>query len=176
MGLEKKLSNVIMKFLVFVSLCVAFTSAEAEADAFYAPYGSQLRYPAYQYASRYQAPLLSSFIPSVRRVIAAPVVQRVLPAQAVPAVKAVPAVQSIMAKAVPAVPAVVSKAATPAVPSLVSTQYHAQDEDKNFSFGYSNINSARHEAGNAYPGVTGSYTDGRNTVNYVADAYGFRRI
>ena len=51
-----------------------------------------------------------------------------------------------------------------------------QDEDKNFSFGYSNINSARHEAGNAYTGVTGSYTDGRHTVNYVADVYGFRRI
>ena len=60
--------------------------------------------------------------------------------------------------------------------SQVSSQYHAQDEDKNFAFGYTNINSARQEAGNAYTGVTGSYTDGTNTVNYVADAYGFRHV
>ena len=76
-------------------------------------------------------------------------------------------------QAAPAVPAVPEVATTN---SQVSSQYHAQDEDKNFAFGYTNINSARHEAGNAYTGVVGSYTDGRNTVNYVADAYGFRRI
>ena len=62
------------------------------------------------------------------------------------------------------------------VPMVVSTQYHSQDEDKNFAFGYSNINSARHEEGNAYTGVAGSYTDGRTTVNYVADRFGFRRV
>ena len=66
--------------------------------------------------------------------------------------------------------------ASPAVTRVVSSQYHSQDEDKNFAFGYSNINSARHEAGNAYTGVVGSYTDGRTTVNYVADRNGFRRV
>ena len=76
-------------------------------------------------------------------------------------------------QAAPAGPAVPEVATTN---SQVSSQYHVQDEDKNFAFGYTNINSARHEAGNAYTGVVGSYTDGRNTVNYVADAYGFRRI
>merc|ERR1712130_216557 len=62
-----------------------------------------------------------------------------------------------------------------AAPSITSSQYHSQDEDKNFSFGYSNINSARQESGNANLGVVqGSYADGRNTINYVADAYGYR--
>ena len=70
----------------------------------------------------------------------------------------------------------VSQPASPAVSRVVSRQYHSQDEDKNFAFGYSNINSARHEAGNAVTGVVGSYTDGRNTVNYVADRFGFRRV
>merc|ERR1712083_746088 len=110
---------------------------------------------------------------------------------AVPAVVAKAA--SPVAKSIPTVPAVVAKAASPvaktipAVPvpvaktipagsSVVSTQYHAQDEDKNFSFGYSNMNSARHEAGNAYTGVVGSYTDGRSTVQYVADSLGYRHI
>merc|ERR1712115_250319 len=40
-----------------------------------------------------------------------------------------------------------------AAPSVTSSQYHSQDEDKNFSFGYSNINSARQESGNANLGV-----------------------
>ena len=48
-----------------------------------------------------------------------------------------------------------SPPASPAVPRVVSSQYHSQDEQKNFAFGYSNINSARHEAGNAYTGVAG---------------------
>merc|ERR1712241_503737 len=61
-----------------------------------------------------------------------------------------------------------------AVPSVTSSQFHAQDEDKNFSFGYSNINSARQESGNALTGVVGSYSNGHNTINYVADAYGYR--
>merc|ERR1719348_723846 len=49
-----------------------------------------------------------------------------------------------------------------AVPSVTSSQFHAQDEDKNFSFGYSNINSARQESGNALTGVVGSYSNGHN--------------
>merc|ERR1712227_832817 len=71
-------------------------------------------------------------------------------------------------------PAVVAEARAAAVPTIASSQYHSQDEDKNFSFGYSNINSARQESGNAYTGVVGSYSDGRNTINYVADQYGYR--
>lgn len=60
-----------------------------------------------------------------------------------------------------------------------STQYRAQDEFGNLNFGYANINSARHEAGNGYLGVTGSYqyvdANGKlQTTTYIADALGYR--
>jgi len=60
-----------------------------------------------------------------------------------------------------------------------ATQYSAQDEFGNINYGYSNINSAKHEVGNTYGGVTGSYSyvDANGipqTVNYIADALGFR--
>ena len=54
-----------------------------------------------------------------------------------------------------------------------------QDEFGNHQYGYSDINSAKHEVGNAHHGVSGSYqyvdTNGQlQTVTYVADALGFR--
>merc|ERR550539_548103 len=164
-----------MKLLVLASilaLASAEADAEADADSFYGSYGSYGSYGpyrsvlAYPYAARgFAAPLLRTFpAPSVRRVAAVPTVLT----------KTVQPAPSVIAQA--AVPAVVSQPASPAVPTVVSSQYHIQDENKNFAFGYSNINSARHEEGNAYTGVTGSYTDGRTTVNYVADRFGFRRV
>merc|ERR1712189_80170 len=97
---------------------------------------------------------------AVQRTIAAPVdVQRTIAAPAIAQVNTIAApVAQVQA----------------AVPSVTSSQFHAQDEDKNFSFGYSNINSARQESGNALTGVVGSYSNGHNTINYVADAYGYR--
>merc|ERR1712123_179305 len=60
----------------------------------------------------------------------------------------------------------------------VSSQFQAQDEFGNVAYGYQNINSAKQEQGNAYGGVTRSYTyadeAGVHTVNYVADDLGFR--
>merc|ERR1712128_19278 len=60
----------------------------------------------------------------------------------------------------------------------VSSQFQAHDEFGNVAYGYQNINSAKQEQGNAYGGVTGSYTyadeAGVHTVNYVADDLGFR--
>ena len=55
----------------------------------------------------------------------------------------------------------------------------AQDEFGNTNYGYSNINSAKQEVGNAYTGVAGSYqyVDANNIpqrVDYVADDLGFR--
>ena len=95
-----------------------------------------------------------------------------------------PAAPVRIAKAAPVVaaaPAVVAKAA-PAVtaPGVHATQYHAQDELRNYEFGYQNPNSARTEKGNAELGtVAGSYSyvDGHGLtqkVDYVADALGFR--
>merc|ERR1712184_224658 len=103
------------------------------------------------------------------RTIAAPAVAPI--AVAAPAVAAVRAAPAVAAVATPVVAEVRS-----AAPSVTSSQYHSQDEDKNFSFGYSNINSARQESGNAYTGVVGSYSDGVRTYNYVADGLGFRHV
>jgi len=73
------------------------------------------------------------------------------------------------------VPAPIIAAPAPAV----SSQFQSQDEFKNTAYGYSNINSAKHEQGNAHLGVTGSYSyvDANGvlqTTNYIADGLGFR--
>jgi len=95
-----------------------------------------------------------------------PAVARALPVAAVPALPSVPAV-----------PVAAVKAIAPVAAPAVSSQYQAQDEAGNIAYGYQNINSAKQETGNAN-GVTGSYTyadeAGVHTVNYVADAFGFR--
>merc|ERR1712037_337263 len=74
-------------------------------------------------------------------------------------------------------------AAAPAVAApvapYVGSQYYAQDEFGNLNYGYSNLNSAKAEAGNTYGGVHGgySYVDANGVlqqVQYVADAAGFR--
>merc|ERR1712098_448293 len=89
---------------------------------------------------------------------------------AAPAIAA-PVATTTYAAAAPAIAA--APVATPA-----SSQYQAQDEFGNVAYGYQNINSAKQESGNALGGVTGSYTyadeAGVHTVNYVADALGFR--
>merc|ERR1712117_458304 len=111
-----------------------------------------------------------------------------------PAVSAVPAVAAAPV-AYAAAPAPVAVAAAPAayaaapvavaaaplaapIAGPVSSQFQAQDEFGNLAYGYQNINSAKQEQGNAYGGVTGSYTyadeAGVHTVNYVADDFGFR--
>jgi hypothetical protein len=61
----------------------------------------------------------------------------------------------------------------------LAQQFHAQDEFGNVNYGYIDHNSAKQEAGNGYAGVTGTYqyvdpAGKLQTVNYVADALGFR--
>merc|ERR1712134_130964 len=68
--------------------------------------------------------------------------------------------------------------ATPVVPP-VSSQFHAGDEFGNSQYGYSNLNSAKHEIGNAFGQKSESYQyvdpNGKlQTVTYVADELGFR--
>jgi len=180
-----------MKVLVVISALIAGICADA--DALYGAYGAYggaaLGYP-YAYARGYARPAVAAAhvvaAPAVRT-IAAPAVAAVhtVAAPAVAAVHTVaaPAVRTIAAPAVRTVAApVIAKAAhvvaevRAAVPTVTSTQFHSQDEEKNFAFGYSNINSARQESGNALTGVTGSYSDGFRTYNYVADGLGFRHI
>merc|ERR1711970_988190 len=66
------------------------------------------------------------------------------------------------------------------VPATPSSQFHAQDEFGQFSFGYENINSAKTETKDAFGVTRGSYqyVDANGilqTVNYIADDInGFR--
>merc|ERR1712158_146813 len=70
-------------------------------------------------------------------------------------------------------------AVAPVPVAPLAHQHHAQDEFGNLAYGYVDHNSAKHESGNGAIGVTGSYqyvdANGKlQTVNYVADALGFR--
>merc|ERR1711992_353921 len=70
-------------------------------------------------------------------------------------------------------------AAAPAFVPPVSSQFHAGDEFGNSQYGYSNLNSAKHEIGNAFGQKSGSYQyvdpNGKlQTVTYVADELGLR--
>merc|ERR1712064_182027 len=121
--------------------------------------------------------------------IAAPVATATY-AAAAPVVAAAPAIAAPVATATyaaaPANAAPVATTYAAAAPVVAaapvaapaSSQFQAQDEFGNIAYGYQNINSAKQESGNAYGGVTGSYTyadeAGVHTVNYVADALGFR--
>merc|ERR1712013_584572 len=98
----------------------------------------------------------------------APIVGAQYAAAYAPAVAAAPAAYAAAPAAYAAAP----------VAGPVSSQFQAQDEFGTLAYGYQNINSAKQEQGNAYGGVTGSYTyadeAGVHTVNYVADDFGFR--
>merc|ERR1712223_2347603 len=70
-------------------------------------------------------------------------------------------------------------AAVPVPAPAVSSQFAAGDEFGNTQYGYSNLHAAKHEVGNAFTGVQGSYqyvdpAGKLQTVTYVADALGFR--
>merc|ERR1712013_809857 len=121
------------------------------------------------------APALAATAPIVGAQYAAayaPAVAAAAYAAAPVAVAAAPAAYAAAPVAVAAAPL-----AAP-VAGPVSSQFQAQDEFGNLAYGYQNINSAKQEQGNAYGGVTGSYTyadeAGVHTVNYVADDFGFR--
>merc|ERR1719351_166210 len=91
---------------------------------------------------------------------------------------AAPAVTYAAAPAPVAAPVAPVTYAAPIAP-YVGSQFHAQDEFGNLNYGYSNLNSAKAEAGNTYGGVSGgySYVDANGIlqqVQYVADAAGFR--
>merc|ERR1739838_444921 len=107
----------------------------------------------------------------------APIVGAQYAAAYTPALAAVPAAYAASPVAVAAAPVAYAAAAAP-IAGPVSSQFQAQDEFGNLAYGYQNINSAKQEQGNAYGGVTGSYTyadeAGVHTVNYVADDFGFR--
>merc|ERR1712013_655652 len=110
-------------------------------------------------------------VPAAEVVQAAPAVQTVQYAQT-------PVVQAAhVAVAAPVVAAPVVAAAPVAAPE--GSQYHAQDDAGQYSFGYSDGNSVKQEVKTADGVVRGAYSyvdsDGIvQTVNYIADAMGFR--
>merc|ERR1712025_1132954 len=77
-------------------------------------------------------------------------------------------------------PEFIGPAPLPAPLAAPSSQFHAQDEFGQFSFGYENINSAKTETKDAFGVTRGSYqyVDANGivqTVNYIADDInGFR--
>merc|ERR1711872_1038974 len=80
-------------------------------------------------------------------------------------------------------PATIAAAAPAAIAPLpvapLTQQFHSQDEFGNTGYGYTNINSAKHEVGHPLVGVSGGYSfvDANNelqTVSYVADGRGFQ--
>merc|ERR1712233_135696 len=131
------------------------------------------------------APAIAAPVATATYAAAAPVVAAA-PFAAAPAIAAPVATPpyAAAAPAIAAAPVAATYAATAPVVAAApvaapaSSQFQAQDEFGNIAYGYQNINSAKQESGNAYGGVTGSYTyadeAGVHTVNYVADALGFR--
>merc|ERR1712025_62267 len=108
----------------------------------------------------------------------------------VPHVAPAPLVHSVPQPVLHSAPAPIPLAAAPAplplapaplpIPASPSSQFHAQDEFGQFSFGYENINSAKTETKDAFGVTRGSYqyVDANGilqTVNYIADPVnGFR--
>merc|ERR1712212_816115 len=178
MGHRKKPSKPdnMMLLIVLPSLLSAVTAEAFFGGLAYGPYGgAALGYP-FAYAAG--NPVIHAALPS-------PLLRSVAPVPVVPSVRTIPAAIPSVRALTKAAPVVEVKAAVaPSVkavassPSYVSTQYHAQDEGGNYSFGCDNTNSARVEAGNSETMVTGSYTnkDQGTSVNYVADGLGFRQL
>merc|ERR1712038_1504048 len=179
--LATRSNEVIMKFFAVASALFVAASAEAQlpiASQFlptaglYAAGGYGYAAP---YAAAYAAPVAATAV-DAKFAYGAPVTAlNAGPLTAGP-VAAAPVATATYAAAAPVVAAAPAIAAPVAAPA--SSQFQAQDEFGNIAYGYQNINSAKQESGNAYGGVTGSYTyadeAGVHTVNYVADALGFR--
>merc|ERR1712233_290050 len=189
--LATRSNEVIMKFFAVASALFVAASAEAQlpiASQFlptaglYAAGGYGYAAP---YAAAYAAPVAATAVDAkfaygapVTALNAGPLTAG--PVAAAPAIAApvatAPAIATAPVAATYAAAAPVVAAAPVAAPA--SSQFQAQDEFGNIAYGYQNINSAKQESGNAYGGVTGSYTyadeAGVHTVNYVADALGFR--
>jgi len=105
--------------------------------------------------------------------------------QAAPVVQTAPVVQAVQLAQVPVVQEARVAVAAPDVATQVvaaapqGSQYHSQDDFGQYSFGYNDGNSVKQEVKTADGVVRGAYSyvdsDGIvQTVNYIADAMGFR--
>merc|ERR1711944_230280 len=151
-------TKLLQSFLTMNAFVAVFATllATSQAQILAAPYGHAYGL-AHPYG--YGAPVLASGLPITTVKAAEP---------ATITVKAAP-----VAAPVYAAPVAVAPPATP------SSQFQAQDEFGNLEYGYANVNSQKHEVGNTYGGVSGSYSyvdaNGQiQTTNYIADGLGFR--
>merc|ERR1712215_512024 len=188
-----------MKFFAVIPAILATVAAEAQlpiaaqylggAGLYNGAYGYAAAAP---YAAAYAAPAVAAVdakfaygapITALNAgpLTAGPVAAAPALAATAPIVGAQYAAAPVAYAAAPVAAAPVAYAAAPIAAPIagpVSSQFQAQDEFGNLAYGYQNINSAKQEQGNAYGGVTGSYTyadeAGVHTVNYVADDFGFR--
>jgi len=125
-------------------------------------------YHSYHLPSPYFAPYSTHTNYAAPAAVAAPVAAPAAAPAAAPVAAAAPA-------AVAAAPVAIASHGD--YQSVSSSQYHSQDEEGNYAFGYNNVNGARQEEGNSLTGVMGSYTGAAgNTVRYVADQWGFRLV
>merc|ERR1711887_501752 len=122
-----------------------------------------------------------SQIPAPLNLAPAPVAQIPAPFPVASAPVPLPLAQGPVPLALAPAPLAIAPAPIPAaIPSTPSSQFHAQDEFGQFSFGYENINSAKTETKDAFGVTRGSYqyVDANGilqTVNYIADPVnGFR--
>merc|ERR1712001_276823 len=122
-----------------------------------------------------------SQIPAPLNLAPAPVAQIPAPFPVASAPVPLPLAQGPAPLTLAPAPLAIAPAPIPAaIPSTPSSQFHAQDEFGQFSFGYENINSAKTETKDAFGVTRGSYqyvaANGiLQTVNYIADdVNGFR--
>merc|ERR1712038_915377 len=186
--LATRSNEVIMKFFAVASALFVAASAEAQlpiASQFLPTAGlyNGLGYGyAAPYAAAYAAPVAATAVdakfaygapvtalnagPLTAGPVAAAAPAIAAPVAAAPAIAA-PVATTTYAAAAPAIAAApvaaTYAAAAPVVAAApvaapASSQFQAQDEFGNIAYGYQNINSAKQESGNAYGGVTGSYT------------------
>merc|ERR1712213_255887 len=130
----------------------------------------QVQYSYLPYAQNYAYHTAAA--PVVKAAPSRPVVSVTHTAPA-PAVHAAPVVQAAAPVAYAAAPVQVAPAA------VQGSQYHAQDDAGQYSFGYNDGSSVKQEIKTADGVIRGAYSyvdaDGIvQNVNYIADAFGFR--
>merc|ERR1711990_367599 len=162
-------TNCTMKSLLILATLLAVGHSEETKAPVVAPYH-------YGYPGYYGGVAAPFVYPNTAPVNYAPQTYAYAPQTAYPYTYA-PYAQAYAPVAAPA-PVV---AAAPAIIPPVSSQFHAGDEFGNSQYGYSNLNSAKHEIGNAFGQKSGSYqyvdpAGKLQTVSYVADELGFRVV
>merc|ERR1739848_513719 len=163
-------TNCTMKSLLILATLLAVGHSE-ETKAVVAPH-------LYGYPGYYGGVAAPFVYPNAAPVNYAPQAYAYAPQTAYPYTYA-PYAQAYAPVAAPVVAPAPVVAAAPAVIPPDSSQFHAGDEFGNSQYGYSNLNSAKHEIGNAFGQKSGSYqyvdpAGKLQIVTYVADELGFR--